>query len=158
MSSVGYEYMSSSTDTQILTTYSSADIATIADLLETLSPRFSDLQLDPVFLDEIIASPYHDLIVTRIDGAVVGIATLSITMGVGAGKKAYLEDFVVSHMLRGRGIGSSLWQFISLWCKQRQVSLYFTSRPIPSRHEAHQFYLHHGALIRETDVFTYTPK
>lgn len=134
-----------------LTTYSSQDAAEIGKLLPTLSAKFSDNPVDETLLREIIDSPHHEQIVARIDGKIVGAATLSITFGTGAGRKAYLEDFVVSSDTQGQGVGGIIWDEITNWCTERNASLFFTSSA--KKEAAHRFYLKRGATIRDTSVF-----
>lgn len=140
---------------ETLKTATPREIDEISSLLPMLSKDFSQKTVDPDLLKSIVNSPYHEQLVARLDGSIVGIATLSMTMGVGAGKKCYLEDFVVSSNHRGLGIGTRLWQEIANWCARRNTPLHFTSRS--SRVEAHKFYLKHGATIYDTDVFHFTP-
>jgi GNAT superfamily N-acetyltransferase len=133
--------------------YSLSDATAIGQLLLVLNPKFPGTPVDEDLLRDIISSPHHDQIVARIDDEIVGIATLSVTIGTGAGRKAYLEDFVVSDKVQGQGIGSLIWKEIANWCEERQLVLHFTSNP--SRQLAHKFYLKHGATIRETSVFEF---
>lgn len=134
-----------------LTTYSPNDAAAIGKLLPALSSRFTDDPVDETLLKEIIGSPHHEQIVARIDGTIVGTATLSITIGTGAGHKAYLEDFVVSPDTQGQGVGSAIWDEITKWCTERNVGLFFTSNA--KKEAAQRFYVNHGATIRDTNVF-----
>lgn len=134
-----------------LTAYSASDAEQIGKLLPTLSDRFSDQPVDKELLKEIIESPHHEQIIARIDGNIVGTATLSITIGTGAGHKVYLEDFVVSSTAQGQGVGGAIWDEITAWCKERNAPLFFTSSA--KKQTAQKFYLKHGATIRETNVF-----
>lgn len=134
-----------------LTTYSAQDAIDIGKLLPALSTRFTDDPVDEQLLREIIDSPHHEQIVAREDGRIVGAATLTITIGTGAGHKAYLEDFVVDPNSQGKGIGGVIWDEIITWCNERNLSLFFTSNA--KKQAAHKFYLSHGATIRDTTVF-----
>lgn len=134
-----------------LSAYTAEDAQQIGKLLPSLSSRFTDAPVGESLLKEIIDSPHHEQIVARIDGKIVGTATLSITIGTGAGRKAYLEDFVVDPIIQGQGIGSALWDEITKWCTERAVSLFFTSST--QKEAAHRFYLSHGATVRDTTVF-----
>ncbi|HET7529139.1 MAG TPA: GNAT family N-acetyltransferase [Candidatus Saccharimonadales bacterium] len=134
-----------------LTEYSPGDAADLGSLLTALSGRFTGEPVPESLLREIIESPYHDELVARLEGRIVGAATLSIIMGAGAGKKGYLEDFVVDKSIRRGGIGTRIWQEMMLWCEERGVDLEFTSRP--ERQDAHEFYASRGAKIRPTSVF-----
>jgi GNAT superfamily N-acetyltransferase len=136
-----------------LTVYTEQDAADIGALLFSLNDKFGKQPVAQSLLEEIITSPHHAQLVARQGGKIVGIATLSITIGTGAGRKAYLEDFVVDPNLQGHGIGSLIWKEIAAWCKKQHVTLHFTSNPL--REAAHKFYLKHGATIRETSVFEF---
>ena len=68
---------------------------------------------------EIINSPFHDLIVAEEEGRILGMASMSIMMGAGIYKNAYLEDFVVSSETRGKGVGGKLWEEILRWAREK---------------------------------------
>jgi len=134
-----------------LTAYSQKDAIDIGRLMPFLSQRMNDKPIDQKLLTQIIESPYHEQIVARLNGKIVGAATLSIIMGPAVGKQARLEGFVTDPEIRGRGIGSRIWDEILLWCNERDIDLEFTSNP--SRAAAHRFYLTRGAEIRDTTTF-----
>ncbi len=115
---------------------------------------------------DIIASPWHDLLVARDDdeedgasgegGAagkrIVGIASLSVLMGPGIRKNAYLEDFVTDASVRGKGIGAKLWAAMLDWAREKGCkNLEFTCGN--GRETAQAFYKNHGAEIYETNFF-----
>ncbi len=101
---------------------------------------------------EIINSPFHDLIVAEEEGRILGMASMSIMMGAGIYKNAYLEDFVVSSETRGKGVGGKLWEEILRWAREKGARrLEFTCGE--GREAAHAFYHKHGAEIYETDFF-----
>lgn len=134
-----------------LTTYNEGDAEQLGRLMPFLSELFSDDPVDPELLDAIIHSPYHDQLVARLDGRIVGAATLSIVLGAAAGRKGRLEDFVTDATLQGKGIGGKVWDEMMRWCKEHEVGLEFTSRP--SREAAHRFYHERDAVVRDTTVF-----
>jgi len=134
-----------------LETYSEADAIGIGRLMPFLSERLSSEPMDEELLRTIIESPHHDQLVAKLDGQIVGAATMNLLMGPGANKQGYLEDFVTDPELRGHGIGDKVWQSMLSWCKEQGVDLSFTSRQ--SREDAHRFYLNHGAAVRDTTVF-----
>lgn len=134
-----------------LTAYTREDGAGIGRLMPFLSQRMDDAPIPEELLREIIESPYHEQIVARQDGKIVGAATLSLIMGPAVGKQAHLEGFVTDPTARGRGIGSQIWDEILKWCSAREVDLEFTSNP--SREAAHNFYRARGAQIRNTTTF-----
>ncbi len=139
-----------------LNEYSEADAAGIGRLMPFLSERLSDEPMAEDVLRAIVESPHHDQLVARLDGLIVGAATMNLLMGPGVSKQGYLEDFVTDPQLRGQGIGDRVWQAMMYWCEEQGVDLSFTSNP--SRKEAHRFYLNHGAEIRETSVFQVSVK
>lgn len=125
-------------------------------LRPALSKNLIDKGADRQLLEEIVASPYHDQILARLDGQIVGAATMSLILGgVSGGRKAWLEDLVVTEdeHVRGKGVGHALWKEIISWSLDKQVEkLEFTSSP--SREDAHAFYNRQGAQARDTTVFS----
>ena len=136
-----------------LVAYNEQDAEDMGKLMPILSSQFTDKPVDEGLFKEIIESPFHEQIVARLDGRIIGCATLSMTMGVGAGRKAYLEDFVVDPSIQGQGVGGKIWDEITSWCRERGLKLFFTSSA--TKEAAHRFYLAHGATVRDTTVFQY---
>ena len=134
-----------------LTHYSAEDAAGIGRLMPFLSQRMSSDPVPKVLLTQIVTSPYHEQIVARLDGKIVGAATLSIIMAPAVGKQARLEGFVTDPEIRGQGIGSRIWDEVIKWCDEHDIDLEFTSNS--HRKSAHDFYLARGATIRDTIVF-----
>ncbi len=140
-----------------LQVYDPADAVGIGRLMPFLNPNFSDEPMAEDLLREIIASPHHDQLVARLEGIIVGAATLSTIMGPGVGKEGYLSDFVADPSVRRARIGDRIWNEMIRWCKEQGyskiqgVDLAFTSHP--AREAAHRFYEKHGAEIRDTTVF-----
>lgn len=131
--------------------YSDADAVGIGRLMPFLSERLSDEPMAEDLLRAIIESPYHDQLVARLDGLIVGAATMNLLMGPGAIRQGYLEDFVTDPEVRGMGIGDRVWQAMVDWCKEQAIDFTFTSHP--KRQAAHRFYLKHGAEVSDTTVF-----
>ena len=138
-----------------LTEYSEDDASELGTLMTHLSDKFIDRPIDKELLEAIIQSPYHEQLVARFQGRIVGAATLSIVMGAGAGRMGYLMDFVTDPDVRGQGLGKRLWADMMSWCSENDVNLTFTSRP--ERAAAHEFYVRSGAEIRDTTVFLAEP-
>lgn len=134
-----------------LAVYTEQDAIDMGKLMPVLSDKFTNQSIESGLLKEIIESPFHEQIIARLDGKIVGCATLSITMGVGAGRKAYLEDFVVDPTIQGQGIGGKIWDEITKWCIERDLKLFFTSNA--KKEAAHNFYLKRDAIVRDTTVF-----
>ncbi len=131
--------------------FSEEDAAGIGRLMPFLSERLSIEPMDADILRDIIRSPFHEQLVARLEGRIVGAATMNLLMGPGTQREGYLEDFVTDPTVRGQGIGDKVWQEMVRWCEERGVNLGFTSHS--ARQTAHRFYLNHGAQIRETTVF-----
>ncbi len=125
----------------------------VRELLIELSRSGKDKgEIPEAWFNDVIASPWHDLLVAEEDGKILGIATMSITMGAGIRKNAYLEDFVVSSAARGKGVGGMLGDEMLKWGREKGAQrLEFTCGA--GRDAAHAFYHKHGAEIYETDFF-----
>lgn len=125
----------------------------VRQLLIQLSRSGKDRgEIPKEWFEELIASPYHDMLVATEDDKVIGIATLSIHMGPIIRKNAYLEDFVTDQNVRGKGVGSALWQAITNWAAEKGCkNLEFTCGN--GREVAQQFYKNHGASIYDTNFF-----
>lgn len=125
----------------------------IRELLIELSRSGKDKgKIEKAWFDDIITSPWHDLLIAEDDGKIIGFACLSVTMGPGIRKNAYLEDFVVDSAARGKGIGSALWDAMQDWAAEKGCQkLEFTCGN--GREAAQAFYKNHGAEIYETNFF-----
>jgi GNAT superfamily N-acetyltransferase len=136
---------------ETLTEYREADAIAIGMLGPSLSERFTGSPVPPSQLQAIITSPDAVQFVARYNGTIVGIATVSVTRAAIAGPTAYLGDFVTDSSRQGQGIGTKLWVSVITWCRERGLNLEFTSSS--QRSAAHAFYLHHGAIERDTQSF-----
>ncbi len=136
-----------------LETYTPEVAARVRELLIQLSRSGKDKgEIPREWFEDVISSPYHDLLIAEEDGKILGIATLSILMGPGIRKNAYLEDFVTDSTVRGKGIGSALWQAMLEWAAEKGCKdLEFTCGH--GRESAQAFYKHHGAEIYDTNFF-----
>ena len=134
--------------------YTPETAARIRELLIQLSRSGKDRgEIPKKWFEELIASPYHDMLVAIDDNnQIIGIATLSIHMGPIIRKNAYLEDFVTDQTVRGKGIGSALWDAMLDWAKEKGCNnLEFTCGN--GREASQQFYKNHGATIYDTNFF-----
>ncbi|MBR3322359.1 GNAT family N-acetyltransferase [Candidatus Saccharibacteria bacterium] len=125
----------------------------IRELLIQLSRSGKDKgEIPESWFKDVIASPWHDLLIAEEDGKILGIATLSVVMGAGIKKNAYLEDFVTDTTVRGKGIGSQLWDAMIEWSQEKGCqNLEFTCGH--GRETAQEFYKHHGAEVYDTNFF-----
>lgn len=104
------------------------------------------------WFEELISSPYHDMLIATEEDKIIGIATLSVHMGPIIRRNAYLEDFVTDQTVRGKGTGSALWQAILEWAAEKGCkNLEFTCGN--GREIAQQFYKNHGATVYDTNFF-----
>ena len=129
----------------------------IRELLIQLSRSGKDRgEIPKAWFEDLISSPYHDMLLAiDDDDKIIGIATLSVTMGPITKKNAYLEDFVTDSSVRGQGVGSALWDAMLDWSRRKGCTeLIFTSGY--DREAAHRFYLSHDAKIYNTAFFRKT--
>lgn len=138
-----------------LESYTPEIAARIRELLIQLSRSGKDKgKIPEQWFKDIIASPWHDLLYAEEDGKILGFACLSTTMGPGIGKNAYLEDFVTDSTVRGKGIGSALWQAMLEWGREKGCkNLEFTCGN--GREASQEFYKNRGATIYDTNFFRY---
>lgn len=144
----------SSVIVECLSRTTAQDTKAIQRLLAQLSNHLKNQVVPEDFVTEITASPYHDILVARdiTTHEIIGCATLTITFGVGAGRRAWLDDFVIDSQHQGNGIGGLLWNEMLAWARQHNATaLQFTSS---DKHKAaHGFYIRQGAVIRDTNFF-----
>lgn len=139
---------------ETLTSYDEKTANRVRELLIQLSRSGKDRgEIPEQWFNDLISSPSHDMLVAYDDDRnIVGIATLSIIMGPIVRKVAYLEDFVTDSSLRGKGIGSALWDEMLVWAKEKGCTeLCFTSGH--GREAAQAFYQKRGAEIYDTNYF-----
>lgn len=136
-----------------LTEYTPEVAQRVRELLIQLSRSGKDKgEIDREWFDDIIASPWHDLLLAEEDGKIIGIASMSVAMGPGIRRNAYLEDFVVDASVRTKGAGSALWDEMMNWAKEKKcLKMEFTCGN--GREVAQQFYKNHGAEVYETNFF-----
>lgn len=138
---------------EILKAYTPAVGADVRRLLIQLSRSGTDKgEIPESWFQDIIASPWHDLLVAKDGDKIIGMASLSINMGPGIQKNAYLEDFVVDVDYRGQGVSSALWQAMLDWAREKGAKrMEFTCGD--DRDAAQNFYKNHGATIYKTNFF-----
>ncbi|MBQ2659838.1 GNAT family N-acetyltransferase [Candidatus Saccharibacteria bacterium] len=136
-----------------LAEYSPETAMRVRELLIELSRSGRDKgEIPEEWFRDVITSPWHDLLMACEGEKILGIASVSIVMGAGVRKNAYLEDFVVSSEARGKGVGGILWQAMIEWGKKKGATrMEFTCGE--GREAAQQFYKNHGAKIYPTNFF-----
>ena len=139
----------------ILTKYSTKTADRIRELLIQLSRSGKDRgEIPREWFEDLINSPYHDMLlaIDEDNDQIIGIATLSVTMGPITRKNAYLEDFVTDSSIRGQGVGSALWDAMLDWARSKGCGkLVFTCGQ--GREASQEFYKHHGATVYDTNFF-----
>lgn len=133
--------------------YTPAAATRIRELLIQLSRSGKDKgEIPKEWFEDLIASPWHDMLIAEENGQILGIATLSVTMGPGIHKNAYLEDFVTDSSIRGKGVGSQLWNAMLDWAAEKGCqNLEFTCGN--GREASQEFYKRKGAEIYDTNFF-----
>ena len=125
--------------------------------MERLVPQLSGSAALPTGgeLAEIVASPASVLLVARDGGgAIVGSLTL-VLFRIPTGVRAWVEDVVVDHQARGRGVGEALSREAlrrAAAAGARTVDL--TSRP--SREAANRLYRRLGFVERDTNIYRWS--
>ena len=125
----------------------------VRELLIQLSRSGKDKgEIPESWFTNIINSPWHDLLIAEDNGKIIGFAALSVTMGPGIRKNAYLEDFVTDKEVRGKGVGSALWNEMLNWAKEKGCQKFeFTCGN--GREAAQAFYKSKGAEVYDTNFF-----
>lgn len=99
----------------------------------------------------MIAAPASDVLIARLDGAVVATLTL-VTFRIPTGVRSWIEDVVVDDSARGHGVGEQLNRFaIELARGKGATTVDLTSRP--SREAANRLYQRIGFKPRDTNVY-----
>ena len=130
--------------------------AEMGKLLVDLSPKNSGEPVSREWIEMIVKSPLHDQLMVFDGDELIGMATMTMVLGVHMKSNAYLEDCVVSRTRQGQGIGGILWEAIVEWGREKGARrLEFTTTGGDKKTGAVGFYLKMGAEIRETNFFRY---
>lgn len=132
-----------------------ADIAEqMGKLLMDLSSHYEGEPVAREVIEDIIESPWHDIIVMMDEDKMVAMASVSVIMGSLINKNLYLEDFVVSSEYQHQGLGTQMFEAIMAWGKRKGCRrLEFTSSGKGKKAGAVKFYQKMGAEIRDTNSF-----
>ena len=79
------------------------------------------------FLAAMLASQDSAIFLARRAGEILGIATVTTSLGLEYGHAAELEDLYVLPKAHGRGIASTLIEAVCDWCHQQGCSVVFVS-------------------------------
>lgn len=125
----------------------------IADLMGLMKELNAEIPVTPEMMRRTVGAPGTRLFAAE-DGArrIVGCATLCVYDSP-TGRKASIEDVVVTAAYRGQGLGRALMQRIIDFAgsKLSPIDLHLTSSPW--REEANALYLDLGFEKRDTNVY-----
>jgi ribosomal protein S18 acetylase RimI-like enzyme len=126
----------------------------LADAVIALLPQLSSsAAFDRGLLERVLSSESAELFVARLDGGIVGMATL-VTYPIPTGVRGHIDDVVVDVSTRGRGVARALLtSMIARAGEQGIRTLDLTSRP--SRVAAIRLYESVGFVRRDTNTFRY---
>ena len=124
----------------------------IDDLLGLMKELNAELTVTPEMQRRAVAAPGTRIFAAEDAHRIVGCATLCVYESP-TGRKASVEDVVVSSAYRGQGIGRTLLQRIIDFAgsKLSPIDLHLTSSP--SRKEANALYQALGFEQRDTNVY-----
>ena len=106
-------------DISALTEYDGEIAAAMGKLRQQLSARHNGEPIEREKIEELIESPYHDILLAMDEkGKVVAMAIMSVVMAT-LDRNAYLEDLVVDSECRGRGVGGQMLEAIKDWGRQK---------------------------------------
>ena len=136
-----------------ITSYNSETKMIIDDFLKILGDK--NVSISTPMLKELISlGNSHLFFVFDESENCTGMLTIGIYISP-TGKKAWIEDVVVSEDFQGQGVGKKLMEFAIQFVKQKQVSLLtLTSRPV--RVAANNLYIKMGFERKETNVYKMT--
>ena len=136
-----------------MTEYDGEIAEAMGRLRQQLSARHDGSPIAREVLEELIESPYHDVLMALDDGKMVGMVIVSIVMAT-LDRNVYMEDLVVDAEHRGQGIGGQLLDAVIEWGRNKGCRrLEFTSSNRDNKVGARGFYESHGAEVRETDFY-----
>jgi ribosomal protein S18 acetylase RimI-like enzyme len=134
----------------LATTLDSSDVGALRRLLPQLSRSAS---FDEERIVAMLSHPGTDLFVARIDGEVVGMATLA-SFPLPTGWRGHVDDVVVDDAHRGKGIARQLLDAVIAEAERRGFrTLDLTSRP--GRAAAIALYESVGFVRRESTLMRY---
>lgn len=126
----------------------------LVDAVVTLLPQLSSsASFDRALLERVVTSEAASLFVARLDGVIVGMATL-VTYAIPTGVRGHIDDVVVDESTRGRGVARTLLEAMIARSAELGIrTLDLTSRP--SRVAAIRLYESVGFVRRDTNTFRY---
>lgn len=121
-------------------------------LMKQLSSKFKGINKN--YLQEIVSNQNTKMLVAKSDGKICGSACLAVIC-IPTGKKARIEDVVVSKDFRRNGIGFKLIHYCLEMAKSLGIQ-YVDLTSHPRRRAANELYQRVGFVKGETNVYRYT--
>jgi len=125
----------------------------VSEVLSLMGELTSSIVVTPeMVLRTVASSTSHFFAVMADDGRIIGCATLCV-FDSPTGRKASVEDVVVSVQYRGQGLGRKLMEHVIDYARRElvDVDLHLTSKP--HRVAANNLYQHLGFRKKETNVY-----
>ena len=119
--------------------------AQISELFSQLTPA------PPTAVRQVLLHPQNFVAVCTLENQIVGMASMAVYELI-SGKKAWIEDVVVSHLHRRKGIGEALIKMLLEKCQALHIPktmLYSSTQ----RTAAHQLYQKLGFTQRNSLLF-----
>jgi ribosomal protein S18 acetylase RimI-like enzyme len=136
-------------DVGVVTTADEQTVAALLRLLPQVSRRGPDVTRERI--ERVLAHEGTSVVVARVDGQIVGSATLVRLLTL-VGQFGYVEEVVVDEAARGQGIGAALLAaLIDLARRDGLDFVELTSRS--ARVAANALYRSLGFELRETNVY-----
>ena len=111
------------------------------------------VELTPATLAAVLDDANSHLFVIKMDGRIVGCATLCLYHSP-TGTKGTIEDVVVSSAYRGQHLGRQLMEYVLKQAKQyAPLDIYLTSKP--KRVAANNLYQSLGFKRKETNCYSF---
>ena len=132
----------------------------VKDVLSLMSELDPEINVSSAMLHRAVESPYSHFFaitdtddhITSPDNHIIGCATLCVFESP-TGRKASVEDVVVSSQYRGQGLGKLLMEHVIEYAKTelKNVDIHLTSRP--HRVAANELYKRLGFQQKQTNVY-----
>ncbi len=99
--------------------------------------------------DEVLSRKDTLIFVADEKGKLIGLITCYILPNIRHGwHRGHIEDFVVSKILRGKGVGSKLLDAVKKYCREKRIKVIKLDSGIELT-DAHNFYEKHGGKFTE---------
>ena len=101
-----------------------ADVAEKMGILRRqLSTKYDGSPIDRELIEEIIESPYHDILLAVDGDEVIGMVVVSVVM-MTTRRNVYMEDLVVDENRRGGGVGGKILDAVKEWGRAKGCEKY----------------------------------